>query len=190
MTTQDLFNIASRNYLEAHKLVSDLGVALAAAVPDFDVRGAYCGMDIIIQYVLLETALADGKFTEIEGEFIDKITDYFDVIHLFDNIPDGMNWKWFATHAPFSDISNIIGELKNLAEVHMTKFAELFAMLDAAVKDLDVLGEMVKHIAQIATCFALVDGNGEEIESKTAADVTNRYLILPWLEMRNKMINS
>lgn len=190
MTIQDIFDYANDYYNRARSIVESMGDAVSAVMPDFKLKNAYCQLDIIVQYVLLETAIADGKFLEAEGEFIDKITDSFDLINLFNDVPDGMNWHWFALHVPFAEIKNIIANVRLLAHEHMQSFAKLFAIVDASVFELDILGDLVECIAKIATCFILCDGSGDEIESKVASQITNECLVAPWVEMRDRARNS
>lgn len=184
MTTQDLFDAATVSYGNARKLVSKMGEIVSKAHPDFSVKMAYLKLDVIVQYTLLEIALADGQFLPIEGEFIDKITDTFDVINLFDNVPRGMNWKWFAQNKSFSDIKSVIGKLRSMAREHMNDFAKLFAVVDAAIPQYDILGELIGYLGEIAGCFTRIDGSIDSREADIGATVTTEYLVKPWVEMR------
>ena len=187
MASQDLFNAAIVNYQNARQLVAKMNEVVSAARPDFNPKASFVKLDIIVQYTLLEVALADGKFSPIEGEFIDKITDSFDVINLFDNVPRGMNWHWFATNRSFSDIKNTIGNLRKMAQEHMQDFASLFAVVDAAYSDYDILGELLQYLGLIAGAFTRIDGSHDESEVKVASAVTEQYLVRPWLEMMHRV---
>ena len=187
MASQDLFNVAIINYQKARQLVAKMNDVVGAARPDFNPKAGYLKLDIIVQYTLLEVALADGKFSPIEGEFIDKITDTFDVINLFDNVPRGMNWQWFANNRSFSDIKNTIGNLRKMAQEHMEDFASLFAIVDAAYPDYDILGELLEYLGLIAGAFTRIDGSHDESEVKVATAVTEQYLVKPWVEMMRRV---
>ena len=184
MSSQDLFNAATQSYQEARNLVAKMNDVVANVRSDFNPKASYVKLDIIIQYTLLEVALADGKFSPIEGEFIDKITDSFDVINLFKDVPQGMNWHWFACNRSFSDIKNVIAELRKAATAHMEDFARLFAIVDAAYPNYDILKELVRYLGDIAGCFTRIDGSHEQREVDVATQVTTEYLIKPWVEMR------
>ena len=190
MAAQELFNIATENYQKARQLVSKMNDVVSAVRPDFNPKAGYLKLDIIVQYTLLEIALADGKFLPIEGEFIDKITDSFDVINLFDNVPKGMNWRWFADNKGYSEIKNTIGNLRKMAQEHMLDFAGLFALVDAAYTDYDILGELLEYLGLIAGAFTRIDGSHDESEVKVASAVTEKYLVRPWLEMMDRARNS
>ena len=180
MTTQDLFNMATNSYQNARNLVGKMNDIVARAHSDFNPKAAYVKLDIIVQYLLLETALADGKFVPIEGDFIDKITDTFDVINLFDNVPQGMNWRWFAENKGFSDIKNTIAKLRGVAQAHMRDFAALFAIVDAAVENYDILGELLGYLGEITGCFTRIDGQHDDSELQVAKKVVEEYIAKPW----------
>lgn len=186
MTQQELFNCATGNYQSARALVSKMNEVVAAATTGYNPRAAFVKLDIIIQYTLLEVALADGKFSPIEGEFIDKITDTFDVLNLFNNYPQDKNWRWFATNRSFSEIRDTIGRLRGMAQQHMMEFASLFAIVDKAYPNYNILEELLEYLAKIAGCFTHIDGSHEQREVDIASKVTSEYLIRPWLSMMGK----
>ena len=187
MTSQELFNYANNSYQNARGLVGKMSEVVAHAHPEFNTNAAYAKLDVIVQYMLLETALADGRFSPIEGEFIDKITDTFDVINLFRDIPQGRNWHWFATNRSFSEIKDTISRLRGMAQQHMMEFANLFAIVDAAYEDFDILGELLGYLGEIAGCFTRIDGSHEEREVNIAASVVKNYLAAPWISMMDNV---
>lgn len=187
MTKQDLFNMATESYQNARGLVSKMNEVVAHAHKDFNPKAGYLKLDIIVQYMLLETALADGRFSPIEGEFIDKITDSFDVINLFKDVPQGMNWQWFANNRSYSSIKDTIVRLRRMAQEQMEDFASLFAIVDAAYEDYDILGELLSYLGEIAGCFTRIDGSHDESEVRVATDVVAEYLAKPWLAMMDKV---
>ncbi|MCH5156760.1 MAG: hypothetical protein J1G02_02655 [Clostridiales bacterium] len=187
MTQQELFNCATESYQKARGLVSKMNEVVASVRKDFNPKAGYLKLDIIVQYMLLETALADGKFLPIEGEFIDKITDSFDVINLFKDVPQGMNWKWFALNRNYSHIKDTIVRLRSMAQEQMQDFASMFALVDAAFEDYDILGEMLGYLGEIAGCFTRIDGSHDEREVEIATAVVTEFLTKPWLAMMDKV---
>ena len=190
MAAQELFNIATENYQKARQLVGKMNEVVGAVRSDFNPKAGYLKLDILVQYTLLEIALADGKFSPIEGEFIDKITDTFDVINLFDNVPKGMNWKWFADNKGYNEIKNTNGNLRKKAQEHRMDFARLIALVDAAYTDYDILGELLEYLGLIAGAFTRIDGSHDESEVKIASAVTEQYLVRPWLDKMQRARNS
>ena len=187
MSMQDLFDMASESYQKARDLVAKMNAVVSKANSKFSPEVSYIKLDIIIQYLLLETSIADGKFSPIEGDFIDKITDSFDIIDIFENAPKGMNWKWFAEHRSFTDIKNTIGKLRKAAQKQMSDFAELFAIVDAATENYDILGELLGYLGEIAGCFSRIDGSHDEREVNVATNIVSEYLAKPWLEMMEEV---
>lgn len=190
MNIQELFDKASKIYDHSIGLVNVMSEAVKSAMPDFEANSARCQFDIILQYVLLRTALADGKFEPVEGEFIDKITDSYDILRLFKDLPEGLNWRSIAENASISDIASIIDVVGDLAKEHMEVFAQVFALLDASSNGIDELKLLSDDIVAIAACFSFLDDNGTNEESQALTDTLNECLLKPWIEMYNKVVDS
>lgn len=188
--SQKLFDDAVKYYNATISAINVMSEAVQKAMPKFTPEVARCQFDIILQYTLLKVAIADGKFEPIEGEFIDKITDSFDIIRLFEDVPAGMNWQWLANNASISDIAKIIDQAGELARQHMEAFAQVFAVLDACSEKVDELSLICEGIMMIAACFSFLDGEGANSEASALARVITENIVAPWNEMMKKAKNN
>lgn len=181
MNTQELFDNAAMRYNDARNLIGEMGAYVLKSNPQFKIVDVFCEFDIIIQYILLEIALADGKFLEIEGEFIDKITDTYDILYLFNNNDSGKNWSYAGANMVFPHIRYVIHKVEELADGHLRDFAKFFAAVDSEMSNKDYMSELIACVKDIAVAFILCDGNGDQNEVKTAVQVVKQCLIQPLL---------
>lgn len=187
---QELYAKACDRYNDSIDLLTAMSECVCAVKPDYDSQFARCQFDIILQYTLLRAAIADGKFTAIEGRFIDEITCTYDILHLFDNVPDGMGWEWLAEHSGYKDIVAMIDVLQKRAENHMEFFCSTFAIVDAFTSEFDELQMLIENISAIAIYFVNLDGVVTEDEQKNIADAIVECLNDPWVNVYNKTIET
>ena len=187
MTTQDLFDRAEARYKHARAIIADMIEYVHRGQPDFDARAAYCQFDIIVQFILLKVALADGKFLEIEGEFIDRITDSYDILLLFDNHDDDYNWSFAGAFMDFEQVEFLVNKVEQLASNHIFAFSEMFAEVDLVERSKNYIQELYHCIKDIATCFIMADGQSTKREIEIAVQVVRECLTEPWLAKQRKL---
>lgn len=182
MTAQQYFDKALDAYRKTIELVKDIGAKARLPETRSGRLSLQCQFDVIVQYVLLQVALADGDFSEIEGAFIDNITDNFDILKLFGMDGDEYNWQFAGAHLNAAQIKKVIGSVEKIAYVHMRNFAENFALY-ATDKDREFLFACMK---EIAVCFILCDGTGTRAEMDAAQETVYSCLVLPWKKVIGK----
>ena len=180
MTAQQCFEKAKQHYDRCLKFIDKMSSNIKKNVPEFRSAIARTEFDIILQYILLRTALADGSFKEIEGEFIDKITVNFDIITLFRDVPKGLNWKWIGANQSIKNIENVINELRPRADEYIEDFINWFSMLDQEDKEFDLLEILCKEIGEICVCFVFCDGKRAKGEIEVAGRTVAEVLSAPW----------
>ena len=180
MTLQECFNQAKYSYDRALKFIDAMSVNLKKIKPDFDGETAKYEFDIILQYVLLRTALADGKFLSSEGMFIDSITDNFDILYLFDDVPDTLGWKWIAENQSLNKIEQVINGLRGLADRYIVDFISWFSALDVIEKEFDLLEILTHEMTKICVNFVYCDGDRAEDEVEVASRTVAEILSVPW----------
>lgn len=188
MTSQQLFDNAYARYLQARQLISEMCDKAAALNLDYPVKTAFCQFDIIVQYVLLRVALADGEFSEIEGEFVDKLTDSYDVLSLFDADPSEYRWGFAGANLKFDQIKNVIDKVEQLARCHMKQFVHTFALVDDASSE-DYVKQLCAYVKDVAAAFILSDKRGSRSEIVTAHQTVNEWLLKPWLAFQQNQQN-
>ena len=187
MSTQQLFDRAVDRYRQARSLISDMIEVVHSNQPDFNAQNAYFQFDIIVQYILLKTALADGKFLEIEGEFIDQITDSYDILQLFDRHDEEYNWSFAGALMSFEQVESIVSKVEKLAYEHILAFSDIFAEVDLKDHSKNYMGEIYHCIKDIASAFIMADGCATQREIEIAVNVVRECLTGPWLAKQNKL---
>lgn len=190
MSTQELFDGAQERYRYARHLVDEMIDFVKKDHPNFNEKEAIDQFDIIVQFILLKIALADGKFLEIEGEFIDQITDNYDVLFLFDSVDDTeYNWSFVGAYMGLSHVHFLVNKVEKRANEHIRAFIDLFAEVDLKDTSKTYIDELLKCIRDIALAFILCDGNGTDREVEIAVNSVREYLTEPWLANQYKLKN-
>lgn len=175
VNAQEHFDKAYDNYTEALALIEE--VCASDKRNAHNVEQLRRQFDVIVQYVLLKVAIADGEFSEIEGAFIDNLTDNMKILHLLGLGGDEYNWQFAGIHLHLWQIETVIDKVEKLAYAPMFDFAKKFAPVAAHT---DCLDKLFGYVKTIAACFILCDGNGTQREVAAALDVVQRCLVNPW----------
>ena len=187
MSTQDLFDKAQECYRRAQSLIGDMIEFAKKEQPNFDTKSAYAQFDIIVQFILLKVALADGKFLEIEGEFIDQITDSYDILFLFDSHDEDYDWSFAGAFMTFEQVEKLVGKVEKLANEHIMEFSEMFSEIDLKDRSKVYVKELYDCIKDVASYFIMADGNATSKEIETAVKVVRECLTEPWLSKQKKL---
>ncbi|MCH5152383.1 MAG: hypothetical protein J1F68_00275 [Clostridiales bacterium] len=187
MPTQELFDYAQERYRHARRLVTDMIEFIHKDHPNFDSKNPYFQFDAIVQFILLKVALADGKFLEIEGEFIDQITDGYDILQLFDNHDDGYDWSFAGAFMTFEQVQQLVDRVEKLATDHIIAFSDLFAEIDLRDRSKNYVQQIYECIRDVASAFIMADGTASEREIEAAVNVVRDCLTEPWLAKQNKL---
>lgn len=176
MSTQELFDFAQVRYRQARNLISDKIELIRKNYPDFNAKDSYFQFDIIVQYILLRVALADGKFLEIEGEFIDQITDSYDILQLFDRHDANYNWSFAGALMTFQQIQSLVNRVEKLAKEHILAFSDLLAEMERVDGGKECIQQILQCINDIASAFIMADGNATAKEVEIATNVVQECL--------------
>ena len=190
MNTQNLFDYAEQRYKHARNLIAEMTKLVQENQPSFKERSAYCQFDIMVQFILLNIALADGKFSEIEGEFIDEITESYDVLFLFDSDDDtDYDWSFVGAYMTLEHAEYLVNTVKKRAIEHIQSFICVFAEAELLDNGRKYFDELFKCIKDIASAFIMCDGNATKKEIELAVNVVRQYFTNPWLTQQNKLKN-
>lgn len=152
------FRLACEQYDNAKALIKEMSSFVQVAQKDFSYEKAMRQFDLILQSVLLRTASEDGLFLDEEKQFIERITDYADLMS-FVAQEHHINVTWDSFSALSSedrkDISlKIFIELDDL----VNNFVLPFAVVDAILPK-DYCEELTKAMTLIGACLAGCDGD-------------------------------
>ena len=196
LSPSNIFDLACAAYEKGKKLISELSSMAQTYSKEFSFEVAMKEFDLILQAILLNVAVADGYFVENEKNFIDKITDYADILTI-------LTGKLRATKPGFPSItwdSLSLLSNENRKLVSMTALLVLndfvddfivpFAQIDSMTSK-DYLSEIKSVVMQISASLALIDGddpNSDDAikEVSTGAEVFDFYVGKKWLEVRER----
>ena len=176
MGAQQIFDSAQGKYNEViDTLTKFANIIEKATEGKFSTDIALVQFDCILQYMLLHEAIADGKISHVEQQFINFITDRGDILKVV-KAKTGVELTW-------DELENISGEtgaelLKALTPVYgelLTDFVGSVAKVDGYVKEIDLLKLINDNIIAIFAAFANVDGDATDAERDS---VINAYVDL------------
>lgn len=176
MGAQQIFDAAQAKYNEVIDTLSKFANIIEQATEGkFSTDVALVQFDCILQYMLLHEAVADGKISHVEQQFINFITDKGDIL-IAVKAKTGVELTW-------DSLESITGEtgqelLKALTPIYgelLADFVGSVAKVDGYVKDVDLLKLINDNIIAIFALFAQVDGEADDAERDS---VVNAYVDL------------
>lgn len=192
-TAQELFDHAEQHYLKTINLINEMDKAFQNAMKGelqpYDSRSTIAEFDFILQTILLNIAISDGVFSDIEKQFIDKITNFGDILRYVAKETGGqIDITWDVLKAlPTDTQKKLIDILPTIIEKRINSFLIPMAAVDSVVsdgKDVDFMDAIVEAIRNIAICLSAVDGKAEEREMTAAAEAVFDLLVIRWNEIK------
>lgn len=189
---QELFDKAVQSYDQAIQLLKVMDQTFQDVVfknqPDkrYDTRITFAQFDMILQAVLLNMAISDGKFDRLEQQFVEKITDYGDLLDYIRKDSKGqldLTWAQVASVSPATQ-QQLVSALPAILDNLCDSFVKPLALVDKSVDAMDFLGKLEGYIAQISVCFSYVDGNSDQGEANASCQMVIRLLEQRWKQYR------
>ena len=190
---QKNFDIACSVYEQAKEIIKELSAYAKLALPEFSFEVSMVQFDLLLQGILLRTAMEDGYFLKEEREFIEKITDYADIMQYYNKRGVDITWENFYD---FSDKDRKELSLKMLAALNTIadNFIAPFALIDAAFAR-DYCEELSQKIGVICMAFSYCDGDQEnstcvKSEMGVALTLLNKVIVEKWQEVEANSQNN
>ena len=176
MGAQEIFDSAQAKYNEVTETLSKFAEMIEKATEGkFSTNIALVQFDCILQYILLHEAIADGKISHVEQQFINYITDRGDILKVVE-AKTGIALTWDGLENISADTGNEL--LKALTPIYaelLQDFVSSVAKVDGYLKDIDLLAMINDNLIAIFALFAQVDGDAEDTERDA---VINAYVDL------------
>lgn len=185
---QQLMEQAAKAYGEAIQLLEMMDKTIQDMAfkndPEnrYDTRITLARFDTILQMILLQMAVSDGRFSLKEGQFIQQIVKYGDLLDYLRRSSQGkqdLTWDKLAKMNA-SRLTMLVQLLPPSLERLCDSFVKPLAILDGAVKDMDLLRMLCGHIATICACMSYLDGNSSKQEANAYYDIGYRLLEGRW----------
>ena len=185
---QELFDQAVKSYNQAIDLIKAMDQTFQEVVfknqPDkrYDTRITLAQFDMILQAVLLNMAVSDGEFDRLEQQFVDKITDYGDLLTYIKQDSQGrldLTWSQVASLREDTQAS-LVQALPAILDKLCDSFVKPLALVDKVVDDVDFLQQLERNIAEICVCLSFVDGSSDKVEAAACSEMVADLLGTRW----------
>lgn len=194
-SAQDLFDKATESYDKAINRIKMLDRVYQEAHKEansrfkgWDVKVTLAQFDWILQGILMSAALIDGDFHRLERQFVEKITDYGDLLKYIKKKTDGeLDLSWDDIARLDSDVQKkLLSILPTMLEESCDSFVAPLAEVDRAVDSRDFLDELTNDIAEIGYDLCSVDGSAEKREAEAIAVMARELLFKRWNSLVNR----
>lgn len=185
---QELFDKATVAYDNAIKMIRTMDETFQSVAfkndpsKRYDTRVTLAQFDMILQAVLLTMALSDGNFDRLEQQFVEKITDYGDLLVYIRKDSEGqldLAWDQVAMLSPNIQ-QQLVSALPAILNQLCESFVKPLAIVDKAVEQVDFLDKLEDEIATICVCLSYVDGNSDSGEAQSCAKMVAELLSTRW----------
>lgn len=185
---QQKFNEAVKHYDAAIELIKALDQTFQQVAfqndpgKRYDVKITLAQFDIILQAILLQQAIADGNFDRLEQQFIEKITDYGDLLTYVKRDSNGqldLTWSQLGALKP-QTVRQLADIMPNVLGKVCDEFVTPLAIVDKAITDVDFFDKLTDHIATICAMLGIVDGDDDRREGEAAAAAVVKLLYDRW----------
>lgn len=190
---QELFDKAVVSYDSCIKMIRTMDETFQrVAFKDnpsarYDTRVTLAQFDMILQAVLLTMAMSDGNFDRLEQQFVEKITDYGDLLTFIRKDSNGqidLTWSQVAALSPNTQ-RKLVDALPAILNKLCDSFVKPLAIVDSAINQVDFLDKLETEIAAICVCLSFVDGDSDQGEANACAQMVAKLLSSRWRNYMN-----
>ena len=163
---QQNFDASCRLYEEAKGIIKELVNYARSVSPDFSYDVSMRQFDLVLQAVLLRIAVEDGYYLDEERQFIEKITDYADIMTYFKNKGVNISWESFISLSD-SDRKELSLKMVVALDEILTDFITPFAIIDKALPR-DYCTDLTNIIGGICIGLARCDADSKDSDAYKA----------------------
>lgn len=177
-----LYLSACESYTESKRLIGEISKVITGIDPTITYEEIRIQYDLILQTVLLNAAIEDGKFEDIELEFVTLLIKYGDILALANEackklLPEWKDIRW-------SNISTLDSvNAKKLAEIvtkivsaYTDAFVNVLYVIDRANNKVNYLFELTSYTRRILTNLSMIDGDKRDSETLTGMKIFNELV--------------
>ena len=163
---QQNFDASCSLYEEAKGIIKELVNYARSVSPDFSYDVSMRQFDLVLQAVLLRIAVEDGYYLDEERQFIEKITDYADIMTYFKNKGVNISWESFISLSD-SDRKELSLKMVVALDEILTDFITPFAIIDKALPR-DYCTDLTNIIGGICIGLARCDADSKDSDAYKA----------------------
>lgn len=182
----NIFDAAKAAYKDCINDLTVMGKAteqvMAKKGKKFDTRILLNQFDVLLQYSLLQLALADGNLAGEELTFIMDLSQYYPLPEFFKSV-GYKNATWQVIYnTQEQKLSNIVEEAEEAVIKLSVDFINIFSAFDSAT-EYDYFKDLKNNISIIIAATCQADGKAEDCE------IENGCLIIDAMAQIGKMIH-
>lgn len=130
---------------------------------DYDSKSVLRDFDILLQYSMLQIAVADDILTKDEIQFIQNITEYGDFCTFLSAVAKyKITWEGLY-YSDESDIKTILNDMKGIIYTLAKTFMATFAVVDSET-EYNYLADLKRNVTIIILATCKADGEIEDTE--------------------------
>jgi len=173
LTPQQCFELACDEYAKAKDIIADLTAKTKEISPQFNGDIAMRQFDFIVQAILLNIAVEDRDFCELEKVFIKNITEYADILITVNAIikqdtPDWVDVEWDHINLLTPENKDKFAIIcASVVEKYADEFTYFFAGIDV-LDERDYYEELQGCLFHLIALLDAVDEGG--IDDEAGAD--------------------
>ena len=168
-----LYLSACESYTESKRLIGEISKIISEMNPEITYEDVRVQYDLILQTVLLNAALEDGKLEEIELEFLTLLIKYGDILALANEackkmMPEWKDVRWAnVAEADSESAKKLASVVTKIVSSYTDSFVQVFYAIDKYNKKVDYLGEITSYTRRILSNLSGIDGDKREGETTT-----------------------
>ena len=160
-TKQDVFDLCKSLYLKSVNNVKAMAVEIAKIAEkdgiDIDPKAVAGEFDVVLQYSLLQVAVADFELDADEIIFIRDLTEYGDFVNYCSSEKFKLTWEMLY-NASINDVRKLLKSLEDIIKDLSGRFVRIFAICDAAT-EYNFVSDLEDYLNTIITGLSLMDGD-------------------------------
>lgn len=139
---------------------------------NYDIKSVLRNFDILLQYSMLQVAVADNILKEEEIRLIQNITEYGDFCSFLSVIAKyEITWEGLY-YSKESDIKQVLNDMKDIVHDLANTFVTTFAVVDS-VTDYNYLSDLKRNVTMLFLSICKIDGSVEDSEFSNGCLIMN-----------------
>ena len=182
---QSKYIIACSTYKNIMKYIDEMCAMAIGVIDPLYIKTCF---DVVLQYLLIKVAMADGKVEGIELEFIKKITTHGSLVDLMSEKLDcNVTWDFFL-NIPNDKIIQFNAVTEEIVSEYIDKMLMFCGIIDAKTPEVDYYNKVLVATSFIAIALADIDDDVDENEKKVFIDEFRKMLGWKWEEAKKRSL--
>ncbi len=187
LTAQQCFDYACQAYESAKAIIADLTAATKEVTDKFNGEIAMRQFDFIAQAIMLNCAVQDGKFNELECVFVENLTEYGDLFVVVNSKMKEQNPEWIDMN--WNDVGQLKSENQDklgllaaeIVKEYADDFTFFFSGIDYVDDNRDYFTELQECLFNMITLISAVDEGGFDADAGATEENLRGLSVMKYL---------